>query len=456
MKDLLLIICYSIIVFIIGFFIRFKNRNNPIYKLFLVGLAFKVFGAITFCLVYIYYYGYGDSLVYFKDSLVLTNALQSDTLSAIKVLFQSSNTFDSETNFITSKMTLFDRQNDTFLVVKFASLINLISFSNFYASTIIFSFLSYFGIWKFYETICKKYPQIKIQISFAILFFPSLFFWGSGLMKDTLVVGFLGYLIYGFMNIIELKKINLINLVIILISSSVIFTLKAYVIISLLPTVILWFFLTKQNQIKNIVIKVIVAPFIILLGGISIVYSLQFLSGFTESYSLENIYITAESYQRNHYGDGTFIKQGQGSSYTLGDFDPTILGILSKFPAAVNVTLFRPYLWEIRNPVMAISALESAFVFGITIFILFGLGFKNLYLVLKNDPFLTMSLIFSIFFAFSVGFTSYNFGALVRYKIPCIPFYLITLFVLSHEIKKLKYYKWRLNRSARLKELKFD
>ena len=192
------------------------------------------------------------------------------------------------------------------------------------------------------------------------------------------------------------------------------------------------------------------------MGGISIVYSLQFLSGFTESYSLENIYITAESYQRNHYGDGTFIKQGQGSSYTLGDFDPTILGILSKFPAAVNVTLFRPYLWEIRNPVMAISALESAFVFGITIFILFGLGFKNLYLVLKNDPFLTMSLIFSIFFAFSVGFTSYNFGALVRYKIPCIPFYLITLFVLSHEIKKLKYYKWRLNRSARLKELKFD
>ena len=28
---------------------------------------------------------------------------------------------------------------------------------------------------------------------------------------------------------------------------------------------------------------------------------------------------------------------------------------------------------------------------------------------------------FSIIFGFAVGFTAYNFGALVRYKIPCLP-----------------------------------
>ena len=38
---------------------------------------------------------------------------------------------------------------------------------------------------------------------------------------------------------------------------------------------------------------------------------------------------------------------------------------------------------------------------------------------------------FAMFFAFSVGFTAYNFGALVRYKIPCIPFFVAGLFILN-------------------------
>lgn len=451
---MLLIISYSTIIFIIGFFIRFKNRNNKLYSYYIPGLFFKVVGAIGFCLIYKFYYGYGDSFVYFNDSIILTDALINNTFDGIKVLLQGANTYNPETGYITSRLSLFDRQNDTFLVVKFASLVNLISFGNFYSSTLIFSFLSYLGIWKFFLTINQKYPQITFQISFAILFFPSLFFWGSGLMKDTLVVGFLGYLIYSLMQLIEGKKKNFSDIFTSLISIYVIFIVKAYVIISILPTVIIWYFLIKQNRIKNEVVKLIITPVIMIFGGLFIIWTLQTLSDYTESYSVDNLLETAKSYQVNHYGDGSFTRDGQGSSYTLGEFDPTITGILLKFPAAVNVTLFRPYLWEIRNPVMAISALESSYVLGISIFILFGLGIKKTYLVLKNEPFLTMSLIFSIFFAFSVGFTSYNFGALVRYKIPCIPFYLITLFVLSHEIKKIKYTKWKLNRKERYRKLK--
>ena len=37
---------------------------------------------------------------------------------------------------------------------------------------------------------------------------------------------------------------------------------------------------------------------------------------------------------------------------------------------------------------------------------------------------------------FSVGFTSYNFGALVRYKIPCLPFYALVLAVIYDKIKR--------------------
>jgi hypothetical protein len=50
-------------------------------------------------------------------------------------------------------------------------------------------------------------------------------------------------------------------------------------------------------------------------------------------------------------------------------------------------------------------------------------------------------------FAFSVGFTSYNFGSLVRYKIPLMPFYYIALFILADKEKEPEKTKKVVSRS---------
>ncbi len=60
------------------------------------------------------------------------------------------------------------------------------------------------------------------------------------------------------------------------------------------------------------------------------------------------------------------------SSYIIPnvtDFSP--LGIISSYLLSLNVALFRPYLWEIRNPLMILSALESFAVLLATAFLLF-------------------------------------------------------------------------------------
>jgi hypothetical protein len=54
------------------------------------------------------------------------------------------------------------------------------------------------------------------------------------------------------------------------------------------------------------------------------------------------------------------------------------------------------------------------------------------------NPEVFFALLFSIIFAFAVGFTSFNFGALVRYKIPCIPFFVMALYMLRHYGTKSK------------------
>jgi hypothetical protein len=48
------------------------------------------------------------------------------------------------------------------------------------------------------------------------------------------------------------------------------------------------------------------------------------------------------------------------------------------------------------------------------------------------NPDVMFCLVFAISFAFAVGVSTFNFGTLVRYKIPLMPFYGMALLVLYH------------------------
>ena len=57
-------------------------------------------------------------------------------------------------------------------------------------------------------------------------------------------------------------------------------------------------------------------------------------------------------------------------------------------------------------------------------------GKKGIFKAIFNEPLLLYSLIFTLIFAFGVGIASTNFGALVRYRIPLIPFYFPLIYVI--------------------------
>jgi hypothetical protein len=55
-----------------------------------------------------------------------------------------------------------------------------------------------------------------------------------------------------------------------------------------------------------------------------------------------------------------------------------------------------------------------------------------------KHPLLTFSLIFSLFFAFSVGISTSNFGSLVRYRIPVLPFFIASLYMMEYYFRTRK------------------
>ncbi|MEL6561543.1 MAG: hypothetical protein AAFQ94_25365, partial [Bacteroidota bacterium] len=109
-----------------------------------------------------------------------------------------------------------------------------------------------------------------------------------------------------------------------------------------------------------------------------------------------------------------------------------ILGTLRLAPAAIYTSLFRPFLWEVRNIVMLLSAFENFLILLFTLLVIFKKGPRLVFATIMKDPSLQFILLFSLIFGFAVGITSYNFGTLVRYKIPLLPFYISSLIVLYH------------------------
>ena len=96
---------------------------------------------------------------------------------------------------------------------------------------------------------------------------------------------------------------------------------------------------------------------------------------------------------------------------------------------------------------MLISGLENFILLLLTIFLLFKLKFVRFFQFIFSDPILIFSLMFTIFFMFAVGMASANFGALVRYKIPAMPFFVASMFIILHKYNVYKKERERGRRS---------
>ena len=423
---------YFTFALMVGILIRNQNLGNRYYKkYFVIGLVVKMLGGIAFGLFHTYYFTYGgDTKTYFHDMSVITNYFYDDPFATIGYLSENFNYLTNEIN----RETAFNWGTKEFFLVRFATVINIMGLNSYWSTTILFSVFSYVGTWQLYLVFAKRYPHLWNQMAWAVLFLPSFIFWGSGIMKDTLGVGFLGVFLYALSNIYENKKGKFIYLIVMVISAMVIFSVRAYILFGLLPAVMIWIALGLKDKIHNPLMRMIFMPFILIFMVVSVVVSFSMLSKYNSQFSTDNIIGTAWSYQHWHYveGQNTSEQHGRGSSYTLGDYDPTSLGVLKLFFPAVNVTLFRPYFWEVKNPAMAILSIESFVFFLFTIFIFLRVGPIVVIRAITSDPFLLMSLIFSIFFSFAVGFSTWNFGALARYKIPALPFYAASLILLNY------------------------
>ena len=224
----------------------------------------------------------------------------------------------------------------------------------------------------------------------------------------------------------------IVSIIFLLIGILILLEVKKYILISFLPACIVWVFYTYATNIKNKIWKILILPACLLIGFLISVFAINALTIDDPIYGLDDFGRRAKISADYLY----YVSQKQGgSSYYLGELDGSLESALNLAPSAVIVALYRPFIWEVKNPAMLLSALESLVFLILTLYVLLKVGFFASFYIILKSPFVQFCLVFSIIFAFAIGVTTFNFGSLVRYKIPLIPFYLMAILVIFHQYR---------------------
>ncbi len=426
--DLLLPPIYLLVIYFISGNIQDKNKiNAPIYKYYVKGIFVKVFGAVSVCLVYQFYYTGGDTINYYTTSKAISNLVFKDSNTFIDVLlgnnsYENFSLFDSSTDF-----PVYWRDVNAFFVSRLIVPLYFVSFGSYIVMSILLAWICYTGVWRLFLLFNDQFPNLQKQFAISILFIPSVVFWGSGLLKDTITLSAVGWYTYNFYFFFIKKKYKIISLIYVLIAAFLLISIKPYIFFALLPGTLIWLSNERLAKVQSKVLRFIAAPFFIAIGVGMSLFALSQMRTVLGQYSLDKVMDRAVvvnlDQKDEHYG---------GNSFDIGKFDADPLSMLSKAHLAIAATLFRPYLWDAKNPVMLLSALENTYIMLLTAFLLIRLKFLGFFGLIGENPLLLFSVLFSLFFAFSVGIATSNFGSLVRLKIPCMPFYVSSLFVLKY------------------------
>ncbi|HYF70811.1 MAG TPA: hypothetical protein VD884_21905 [Ohtaekwangia sp.] len=431
-RDIIVTPLLLILVYGIAYLVRPYATDQVNRKYFIPGLSVRIVGALAVGFIYQFYYQGGDTFAFHTyGSRLIWNAFVDDPYKGVQLLF-SDGEYIPDLYKYSSKIWYY-RDPQSYFVIRIAAIFDLFTFSSYSATAVLFAVVGFTGAWLLFLTFYKIEPNFHRWLALSCLFIPTVFFWGSGIFKDTLTLAALGIATFFIHKLLVEKKYSIMAVIIILLSFWIIYSIKKYILLSFLPAIIVWIMARQMYKIRSLMLKLILVPVMILISGSFGYFTIQQVAADDPRYNLNKL---AETARTTAYDIRYWTGKDAGSGYTLGELDGSFGSMISLAPGAINVALFRPYLWEVSNPLMLLAAFEGIVLFVLTIFVFIHSG-RRIFRYLQNGD-VIFCLLFSLVFAFAVGVSTYNFGTLSRYKIPLIPFYLIGIGLIYYYSKRDK------------------
>jgi hypothetical protein len=393
------------------------KKETVLRPYFWPAVAVKIFAGIAIGLVYTYYYGYGDTLDYFSQAKQLTSYAGRNFGDYLRFL-----TFSEFP--VTGLDNLREYPPRALFFSKCASVVALITADNYWLTTCYFSLLSFISSWFLVKKLTVVFPRYTLRIVFALLFFPSVVLWTSGLIKESLAMTALFLIVLLFLRLWNGERLSLSQWVVLGPALWILWNLKYYFLAVLLPVLCI-----------ELLMKRIVSPRWKLSGPAYVLLWLTLLTVPAALISILHPNLHAgrvlEVIVTNH---DLFVAMSEPSEIIRYEsLKPEWGSVLANLPIALVAGLFRPVLWEITNPLQLLAALENAFVLVLMATFVGGLIYKRKHPAGLWFAAICYSLLLCAFLALSTP----NLGTLSRFKVGFLPFLILALLCSNPWIERI-------------------
>jgi hypothetical protein len=379
----------------------------------------KLTFSIGLLLVYTYYYtdrGMADVYKYFDDGNTIYSSIGTHPKATLKVITGIGfDRKDPEIIGVMANTHHFDKKDNSFiesnhrLTIRLHTVLRFFSYGSIYVHSLFFCFLSFMGSVALFRVLHLFFEKGTGQMLLIPVFFvPSILFWSSGLLQETLIIFFLGMLFFSAVKLVSMKNIFT-NLLLTALSLNFLYLSKPFIALSFLIS----FYIMGTFHFKGYIR--IVAILIATLGMMWFFYAHDTFIGeiMTSIINKRNDFVTLG------------LKMKAGSLVDDHLYSGSWLVPLTLIPAGLYNMFFQPFIWS-HGLFEKLFGAENLLVLVFTVIILFN--FQR-----PKGPRLQLAVFSFIFFLLNyilIGITVPIIGALVRYKIFGLLFYLVFLICL--------------------------
>jgi hypothetical protein len=270
---------------------------------------------------------------------------------------------------------------------------------------IIFSFLSFWGLYLFYRAHSIAFPGgLRRRYVVFVFFLPSVVFWPSSIGKEAWLTTMLGLGTYGLARLLTQQRFGYVTILASMVGMGVV---RPHVAAIFVVATAGAFMLRRSTgrggtsrKIAGILVLAIVVGFVM--------NQVQAYFGIDNPLDAQAVF------------DETTRRSSQGGS----QFDAVQPTSITNVPWAVITVLFRPFLFEAGSVAGLVTAVEGTIL--LALFIWNAPRLARLPRMMIQHPFIGYAMIYSLVFAFSFSAIG-NFGILARQRTQLFPVVTILL-----------------------------
>lgn len=401
----MLAIVHILLIFLVAFYIA--KKETVLKKVFWLALVLKLVAGICLGLLYTYYYSVSDTFVYFNDAVKIAALARDDFPAYVDVLFS---------NELHALSLTFDEPRALFLT-KITSVFSLLTGNNYWLISLYYSFIAFCASWILVKTLQRHIPTVTWAAVVAFLFLPSVVFWTSGLLKESLAVASLYYLTAIFVRVWFDDRIHWLYYLVAVPALWLLWSLKYYYFAVFVP-VILTTLLHKYvigKKLRSPLTQVLAWAALMILPALLI----TLLHPNLDYDRVMNVIVMNNAAYEQLSSPGDFVR--------FDNLRPEALSLLKNAPWALFSGLFRPLFWEASTILQFVAGVENTFILFLFLASLLHL---TRYRSSPHRLLVFALLVYVVLVCIFITLSAPNFGTLSRYRAGFISFF--AFIVLCH------------------------